>query len=148
MAQRINNAADSSLLVADLVADLLELFDKSAWKDNGIGYPTGVGAGGTVTQLTSKSTAVTLNTVSGQITMNAASLAAGAVVAFVLNNSKISGLDTLSINLVNTVVNPVNYRVWAATDTAAAAIYVENRSAGALAEAVVLKFNVVKGANN
>jgi hypothetical protein len=40
----------------------------------GIGYATG--AGGPVTQLTSKSTGVTLGKVAGQITMNGAALAA------------------------------------------------------------------------
>ena len=75
MAQRINNAADATLLVADLVADLAELFDKSAYSTSGIGYAAG--AGGTVTQATNKSTTVVLNKTTGQITMNAASLAAG-----------------------------------------------------------------------
>lgn len=42
----------------------------------GIGYQTG--SGGTVTQATSKSTAVTLNKLSGRITLNAEALAAGA----------------------------------------------------------------------
>lgn len=41
-----------------------------------IGYSTGTGS--TVTQATSKSTGVTINSLCGQITINAASLAAGA----------------------------------------------------------------------
>lgn len=55
-----------------------------------IGFKSGVGSGGTVTQLTSKSTPVTLNKKSGQIVMNNASLATGARVAFRLNNSTIT----------------------------------------------------------
>ena len=44
----------------------------------GLGY--GTGSGGTVTQATSKSTTVVLNKPTGQITMNGAALASGAVV--------------------------------------------------------------------
>jgi hypothetical protein len=55
---------------------------KSQGATQGIGYATG--AGGTVTQATSKSTAVTLNTVTGAITMNNAALAAATIVSFTL----------------------------------------------------------------
>ena len=46
-----------------------------------------------VTQLSSKSTGVTANTSAGQITMNAASLAAATNVTFTLTNSLLSGKD-------------------------------------------------------
>ena len=65
----------------------------------GIGYKAG--AGGTVTQSTSKSTGVTLNKASGQITMNAASLAAGAIVSFTLTDSSIAAGDLLILNHVS-----------------------------------------------
>ena len=61
----------------------------------GIGY--GLGAGGTVTQATSKSTAVTLNKPCGQITMNAASLAPGAAVQFNVLNSLMSRYDNVGL---------------------------------------------------
>ena len=54
-----------------------------------LGY--GTDAGGTVTQATSKSTAVTLNKPCGQITMNNAALAANTSVAFLFNNSLLAG---------------------------------------------------------
>jgi hypothetical protein len=69
-----------------------------------IGY--GTGAGGTVTQTTSKSTAVTLNRPTGLIVMNNASLAAGASVTFDVNNSLLFGNWLV---LVSTAY--VNYRV-------------------------------------
>jgi len=56
-----------------------------------MGY--GTGAGGTVTQLTSKSTSVTLDKPTGQITMNNATLAAGAIAIFSCNNSVVSATD-------------------------------------------------------
>ena len=61
----------------------------------GIGYATG--AGGTVTQITSKATGVTLNTVCGTITMNGAALAADTTVSFVLTNSAIAANDVVVI---------------------------------------------------
>jgi hypothetical protein len=62
-----------------------------------IGYASG--AQGTVTQITSKSTGVTLNKSSGQITMNNASLAAGTTVLFTLTNSTLSAKDVLIVNV-------------------------------------------------
>ena len=60
-----------------------------------LGYSTA--AQGTVTQLTDKSTGVTLNKSAGRITMNNAALAAGAAVSFVLTNSLISANDTIVV---------------------------------------------------
>ena len=54
--------------------------------------------GGTVTQSSSKTTGVTLNTASGQITMNGASLAGGAEATFTVTNSEISSTDVVVVN--------------------------------------------------
>ena len=62
-----------------------------------IGYSTA--AQGTVTQITSKSTGVTLNKSSGQITMNNAALLNGVIVSFTLTNSLLSAKDVLIINV-------------------------------------------------
>ncbi len=110
----------------------------------GIGY--GPGAGGTVTQATSKSTAVTLNKPSGQITMNAASLAAGASVTFLLNSTSINYTDVLSVALVIGVGGYSNYRITATCLTGAAAITVWNVTGASLSEAVVLQYVLHKGA--
>ena len=108
---------------------------------NGIGY--GVGAGGTVTQATSKSTAVTLNKPCGIITMNAASLAAGANVGFVLHNSLVSSQDVFVVGALNSA----NYRVeWMYAITGQVGIRVTNISAGPLADALNLPFVIIKGA--
>lgn len=107
----------------------------------GLGY--GTGAGGTVTQLTSKSTAVTLNKPTGQITMNNAALAAGASVGFNLNNNLISGnQDLLSI----TTGGASNYDISYSCGTGIAFILVKNKSAGSLSEALIINFAVIKGA--
>ena len=110
----------------------------------GLGY--GTGAGGTVTQATSKATAVTLNKPTGQITMTADSLAAGASISFQFNNSLISAVDTLIVNIVWSAVSPPNYIVRAGVGVGAANIILKNDSAGALAEAVQINFAIIKGA--
>lgn len=65
----------------------------------GIGYATG--SGGTVTQATSRTTGVTLNTMTGLITCNSASLAAGAEASFVVTNSSVAATDTVIVNVVS-----------------------------------------------
>lgn len=56
-------------------------------------------AGGEVTQLTSRATAVTLNKLCGQITVDDASLAAGAEVTFTVNNDLVEVGDVPVIAL-------------------------------------------------
>lgn len=107
----------------------------------GLGY--GTGSGGTVTQATSKSTAVTLNKPTGQITMNNAALAANTEVDFNLNNSMISLSDILLCHASNSDSYTVVVR---GVFNGRAYIRVKNISAGSLSESVVLNFTVIKGA--
>lgn len=107
----------------------------------GLGY--GTGSGGTVTQATNKFTAVTLNKPSGRITMNNASLASGATVIFQVNNSFVTTNDTVSANAIDNTGYDVTIG-W--TSTGAFVIKVKNATAGALAEALQIQFNVIKGA--
>ena len=105
-----------------------------------IGYAAG--AQGAVTQATSKSTGVTLNTSAGQITMNAASLAASTNVTFTLTNSTISAKDVLLLTVTNGTSGA--YNCWVSSMAAGSAtITLRNISAGALAEAVVLNFAII-----
>jgi hypothetical protein len=64
-------------------------------KAHGIGYSSG--AGGAVTQATSRSTGVTLSKLCGQITCNATSLAAGAEATFVVTNTRVRAEDVVVI---------------------------------------------------
>jgi len=109
-----------------------------------LGY--GTGAGGTVTQATSKANPITLNTPTGQITLNGSSLAAGATTTFTFNNSLISIKDTIILNMVETFAS-VNYLFTVGIGTGAATIGIRNMSAGALAEAIVFNFSIIKGAS-
>lgn len=109
----------------------------------GLGY--GTGSGGTVTQATSKSTAVTLNKPTGQITMNNATLAANTEVGFQLNNSLIAATDNLIVTIPTSVPNFSSYRVKVYVGSGNAAIYLKNESGASLSDAVVLNFAVIKG---
>ena len=105
-----------------------------------IGYDTG--AGGTAAQATSKSTGVTINKACGQVTMNAASLVAGASVSFTLTDSAIGANDEVAV-WVKSGASADAYEV-SVTAVAAGScrIQLRNFSAGALAEAVVIGFAV------
>lgn len=109
----------------------------------GLGY--GAGAGGTVTQATSKTTAVTINKPCGQITTNNAALNANTEVSFTLNNSLISATDTVLINGAASS----NYTYRAGLPTAGAVtIFIKNTSAGSLSDALTINFAIIKGATS
>ena len=102
-----------------------------------------VGEGGTVAQSTSKSTAVTLNKKSGQITMNGAALAAATTVTFALTNSTIAATDLLVLNHVSGGTAG-SYLLNAQAAAGSASINVRNINGGSLSEAIVIGFAVVK----
>ena len=112
------------------------------------GKAAGPTTGGTVTQATNKGTAVTLNTESGQVTMNAAALADGAEVTFQVNNDRVAATD-------------VPYACHGSAGTAGAytvnvsavaagsfKVTVGNLSGGSLSQAIVLNFVLLKGASS
>jgi hypothetical protein len=111
----------------------------------GIGYTTS--AGGVVTQLVSKSTAVTLNNITGQITSNAASLSGGSSVTFTLTNSAIANTDVMIINQVS-ATNISDYNFFPICNTGSANITIVNRSNQVRSDAIVMRFAVIKGAIN
>lgn len=63
----------------------------------GIGYATG--AGGTVTQATDRSTGVTLSKLTGAITTDTTSLAAGAEAEFTVTNTTVAATDVVVVSL-------------------------------------------------
>jgi len=87
----------SSMLNLTTVAASSSILTSSATA--GIGYSAG--AGGTVTQATSRTTGVTLNKVSGVITLNSTSLAAGTQATFTVTNSAVSATDTVLVNMAS-----------------------------------------------
>lgn len=111
----------------------------------GVGYQTG--DGGAVTQITSKATTVTLNKLSGQITMNNAALAAGSTVQFQLTNSFVTANDGIIFTIYRAgIASSANYNVWGDVGAGSSLINLKNISGGSLSEAVVINYQVVKGA--
>jgi len=111
--------------------------------------PTGiaafaVGQGGTVTQLTSKSTGVTLNKLNGQITTHNESIGANAGVEFTLTNSEISTNDHVLVGHVSG--GPFgDYLVKSQPANGSCKIYLRNISPSTLSDAIVIRFAVFKG---
>jgi predicted ThiF/HesA family dinucleotide-utilizing enzyme len=121
-------------------ADLISGVDIYATDE--IGYAAA--AQGTVTQLTDKSTAVTLNTSAGRITMNNASLATATNATFTLNNNKISANDTVILTISGGQATPGSYNVFAnALSSGTVSISLRNISGGSLSEAVVINFALI-----
>jgi hypothetical protein len=110
--------------------------------DEQLGYTAA--AQGTVTQLTDKSTAVTLNTSAGRITMNNASLATATNATFTLNNSLISANDTVILTISGGQATAGSYNVFAnALAAGSVSITLRNISGGSLSEAIVINFALI-----
>jgi len=105
------------------------------------GYATG--AGGTVTQITSKATGVTLSKSTGQITLDGAALAASTTVSFTLTNTVIEAGDILIMNHISGGTAG-SYLLNAQSAAGSASINVRNISLGSLSEAIVIAFAVIK----
>jgi len=109
----------------------------------GLGFYTG--AGGMVTQATTKATAFTLNTMCGQITTAADSLSHSTTVSATWTNSKIAATDVVIINH-NSGGTVGGYVFNVACNSGSATLYIRNvATAGTLSEALVLNFVVIKG---
>lgn len=100
--------------------------------------------GGAVTQATSKSTGVTLNTRCGAITMNNASLGASTSVSFTLTNSTIA-TDDVVVASISSGATAASYLIFV-DDVGAGScrFHVRNVSGGSLGEAIVISFAVIK----
>lgn len=115
----------------------------------GVGLGYGTGSGGTVTQLTSKNTAVTLNKPCGKITMNGESLAAGAIANMAVYNNMHFGANgdvvTVSGQSGDATGGSYTYTV-SNSDNGFFYISVRNTTAVARAESLIINFTIIKGA--
>jgi hypothetical protein len=99
---------------------------------------------GTVTQATNKSTGVTLDTITGVITTNAASLAATTSVNFTVTNATVAATDVVHLCIAS---GATAGSYGCSVDAVAAGsfrVHLRNVTGGALAEAVVINFGVLK----
>jgi len=107
-----------------------------------LGYKAG--SGGTVTQATDKTTAVTLNKINGEIVMNGAALADDATAAFTLTNSTIAATDVVIVNVASVGTAGAYQVTVGAVAAGSCSISVLNVSGGSLSQAIKLNFAVIK----
>lgn len=122
--------------------DLIELKNK-------FGYPSSVGLGSTVTQLTNRSTGVTINALTGQITTDTTSLAAEAAAAFAVTNSYVAAGDVIVLSIASGTNGGNTSVAVTAVSAGSFTIRVSNNNAAAgTAEtgAIVINFAVIKAA--
>lgn len=107
----------------------------------------GYSRGGAVTQATNKATGVTLNALSGEITLDAAVLNAATTVSFTLTNNAIEARDVLVLNHASAGTAGA-YTLNGQAAAGSASINVRNVTAGNLGEAIVIRFALVKGSTD
>ena len=121
-------------------------FGTMAWQDSKAIGSTGTlgfvaGAGGAVTQLTSRTTGVTLNNSTGQITMFSAAGSATAA-TFTVTNSQVAATDTIILNQKS----GTNLYVLLITAVVAGSFNITFYTTGGTAtDAPVINFSVIKG---
>lgn len=109
------------------------------------GPGSGVIPRGTVTQTGNKTTAVTLDKMSGRITMANSALAAGAEVSFVVNNSVVQGTDIIIVNIQGGGTAGAYLISVGSISNGSFTITVSNVSTGSLSQAVAINFLVING---
>ena len=123
-----------------------QILSSGSAKVGGIGYTTGAGA--SVTQLTNRTTAVSINALSGTITTNNASLGAELAAAFTVNNSAVQIGDVVVLSQRSGAVGVMTDAVVTATTNGSFTVSIMNNNAsGGTAEtgAIILNFCVIKG---
>jgi len=109
----------------------------------GIGYTTG--AGGAVTQITTITTGVTVNGMSGQITTVASTLAAQAAVEFVVTNTSVSATDVIAVSTTYAGAgSPVVSVAQVGSGTFSIVIFNATTATTALNALLVINFAVIK----
>jgi len=104
-------------------------------------------AQGAVTQLTDKSTAVTLNKSAGRITMASVALAGNTAVSFTLNNNSVSANDTIVVCISGGATAGAYTTYISSLATGTALVTLRNLTSGSLSEAVILNYSIIHGAS-
>ena len=109
-----------------------------------LGYPTGSSSGGTITQTGSRTAGVTLNKLTGQITLVAAAGSATPA-TFTVSNSTVAAVDTVIVNCSSSTNTYLTF-VTAVTGTGFNITYYT--TGGTTSDSPVFNFTVIKGSNN
>jgi hypothetical protein len=108
-----------------------------------IGYTTGLGAGAAVTQQTSRTTGVTINKCTGQITL-VSGAGSATPTTFAVTNSLVAATDTI----IATASNTTNVYEILCTATSGGFYITFFTTGGTATESPVFNFSVIKGSNN
>lgn len=107
-----------------------------------LGYTNG--AYGTVTQTGNKASAVTINKTAGTITTSNAQMAPNAKVAFVVNNTQVSALDTVIVNIASGATATFAYLIAVVTVTDGAfTVNLDNVSSNAYTDTLKINFSIL-----
>jgi hypothetical protein len=105
--------------------------------------------GDTVTQLTSTTTSVTINTASGQITTVASTLAAGGEETFTVSNSLVESVDTPIVCIASTSSAGTPFAFCSAVTSNSFDITVTNlHASNALDDTLVINYNLISGSSS
>jgi len=110
----------------------------------GVGYNTGAAAGGTVTQLVSRTTGVTLNKITGQITLFTAAGDNTQWLTFTVTNSTVVATDVVIV----TGDTATNKYIANVSNVTAGSFDITYFSFGTAIDAPTFNFAVIKGSNN
>lgn len=113
------------------------------WQYRGGGWKTG--AGGAVTQITSRATSVTLNKRVGKVTTTADSLAAATIATHTVTNSTVAAADNVILTKVSGDVDTFAWVNSTAAGSFTVSLY-NSHASGADVTAFVYNFEVRKGA--
>lgn len=108
----------------------------------GLGY--GTGSGGTVTQITSKSTGVPLNKTNGQIITHNAALGAATEVSFTVTNSTVAATDVIVLSKVSGGLSTKYDLYIGAVAAGSFDISIRNVSGTSGSDAITINFAVIK----
>jgi len=140
----LTNAGSSPTSADDLA--LAPQTDAPQGLSYGPSYPIGYGngAGGSVTQGTSRTTGVTIDTVCGQITLFSTTTTAGTFASITVTNATVTSTDVVIVNFSSGATANSYGLLITAVANGSFRVQINNAVAVAVAEAPVLNFAVIK----
>jgi hypothetical protein len=127
---------DQDIIGADIVNASV------VYANSQLGYTNG--AYGTTTQTGNKASAVTINKTAGTITTSNAQMAPGAKVAFVVNNTQVSALDTVIVNIASGATATFAYLIAVVTvQDGAFTVNLDNVSSNAYTDTLKINFSIL-----
>jgi hypothetical protein len=140
-----NSVNTGSVVIFGGLGVLGNVYATSHYATSNIGFPTGTGS--VATQATSRTTGVTLNNPTGQITLFNQAMATQTANTFILTNSFIGANDFILLNHFSGGTIGA-YHLASNTSAGQANVTIRNISSSTLTEAPVIQYVVIKAAAN